>query len=235
MSPETEKEIVILAGEYLLGTLEEGERARFETRLKEDPEVRQALAFWEDRFGDFPLMVPPVEVPHRVWNAIELGLDGKGKGGLIRNFWDSIRFWRPLALGAVAAMVALVLIYRQPQVSPPVQPAPLVAMVGAADQPPVYLLAAYPESRKAMVRVLHPMEVPEGKVMELWMLRGEGRPPMSCGRLPSSGEMVMDMEDPAMPYFKAGATLAVSLEPSGGSAGEGPSGPVLYQGKLQPI
>lgn len=235
MSPETQKDIFTQAGEYLLGTLDGEELRQFQAALRSDPEAREALSYWENRLGHWSLAGPSVEPPNRVWNAIELGLDkDKASGGLIKNFWSDIRFWRPLAVAAAAAALVLFFFYREP-VPPPVTSAPLVAMLGAEDQAPQFLMAAYPGEQKAMIRVLRTIDVPFDKSLELWIVPGEGQVPISCGLLPSQGERGMIITQREMPFIKSGSIFAVSMEPRGGSPIAGPSGPVLYQGKLQKI
>jgi anti-sigma-K factor RskA len=235
MSPEIPKDIYTQAGEFVLGTLEGEELRQFQAALRSDPEAREALRYWENRLGAWSLAGESIEPPNRVWNAIELGLDkDKASGGLIKNFWSDIRIWRPLAVAAAAAALFLFFFYRQP-VPPPVTSAPMVAMLGAEDQAPQFLMAAYPAEHKAMIRILRPMDVPSDKSLELWMVPGEGQVPLSWGLLPTQGERTLIITEREMPFMKSGMVFAVSMEPRGGSPISGPSGPVMYQGKLQRI
>jgi len=234
MSPEVNN-LLLQAGEYVLGTLADPERSQFEGELQGGGEAQEAVTYWEKHLDSWCLAGAPVNPPNRVWNAIELGMDGEGEGNLIRNFWDNIRFWRPVALTALAATLVLFFYYRQPAPLPiPLSP-PLLAMVGEADQAPRYLMTSYPEKRKLIVRNLRPISLPPGKSLELWMIPGEGKMPISCGIIPAQGEVEMTIPDKELPFIRAGVALAVSMEPVGGSPICGPSGPVMYQGTLQKI
>ena len=67
--------------------------------------------------------------------------------------------------------------------------------------------------------------------MELWLLP-PGEAPRSLGLLtPAGGERDLAREDLET---LAGAALAVSLEPAGGSPTGQPTGPVLYHGPIIP-
>ncbi len=70
------------------------------------------------------------------------------------------------------------------------------------------------------------------KDFELWFIDGK-KPPVSLGLLDSK-----DLKAPAVPAklqsaFVAGATLAISVEPKGGSTTGAPTGPVIATGPIQ--
>ncbi|MDP3525548.1 MAG: anti-sigma factor, partial [Hoeflea sp.] len=71
----------------------------------------------------------------------------------------------------------------------------------------------------------------DGKSLELWLVPGEGAP-VSLGLVPGDGGRLV--LDPGLTdRLTAGALLAVSLEPLGGSPTGGPTGPVLLSGELR--
>ena len=74
--------------------------------------------------------------------------------------------------------------------------------------------------------------VPEGQVAELWAIP-EGGAPVSLGvREPDGG--AVRPSDQRRALIGDGLTLAVSLEPPGGSPESGPTGPVIASGVLRP-
>ena len=60
-----------LAAEYALGTLRVGARRRFETWLRDDRQLRAAVADWQGRLAALAELQQPVTPPARVWEGIE--------------------------------------------------------------------------------------------------------------------------------------------------------------------
>ncbi|MEX0708146.1 MAG: anti-sigma factor [Woeseia sp.] len=56
--------------------------------------------------------------------------------------------------------------------------------------------------------------------------------PVSLGLLPQSGARTLSLDDAALNALATSSTLAVSLEPLGGSPQPVPTGPVLYTAAL---
>jgi anti-sigma-K factor RskA len=74
----------------------------------------------------------------------------------------------------------------------------------------------------------------EDRSRELWVIP-EGGAPYSLGLLRPGRPSALQMDPRARRMMEAGATLAVSLEPLGGSPGDGPTGPVLGAGALDQV
>src|SRR5215831_3324086 len=64
----------LLAGEYVLGTLEADEITRVNELLDQDPQFRELVSTWERRLGELHLMVEPVEPAPEVWQRIKAWL-----------------------------------------------------------------------------------------------------------------------------------------------------------------
>src|SRR5215470_1980516 len=64
----------LLAGEYVLGTLEADEITRVNELLDRDPQFRELVSTWERRLGELHLMVEPVEPAAEVWQSIKARL-----------------------------------------------------------------------------------------------------------------------------------------------------------------
>src|SRR4051794_31925478 len=65
-----------VAAEFVLGTLDSGERAHANSLLESDPHFRGMVGVWERRLGELHLMVEPVDPPPPIWDSIK----GKLKG-----------------------------------------------------------------------------------------------------------------------------------------------------------
>jgi hypothetical protein len=66
----------LLAGEYVLGTLDADERTRANELLDRDPQFGELVSAWERRLGELHLMVEPVEPAPEIWQRIKARLEG---------------------------------------------------------------------------------------------------------------------------------------------------------------
>lgn len=203
LSPAEEADA--LAAEYVLGVLDLPERLAAEARIKTDAAFRAAVAAWEERLAPLAEDYAEVPAPDHL-KAIEARLFPVAAPVRRRPLWG----WLSGALAAVAVGVAVLLM----------QPAPMqdVAMLATEDHSVVYMV----QQQGGMMKVtrMEGSAAPEGQVHELWIIPPGGAP-QSLGLLAdASVEMEHDMPEP-------GWTLAVSMEPAGGSPTGQPTGPVL--------
>ena len=108
----------------------------------------------------------------------------------------------------------------EPSLSNP-DPAP------AAGHGPGFVAAVWPDGT-VVLTALAPMQVADGKTLELWIQPPDAAAPTSLGALPADGRQA---KLPGVPAN--GTTLSVSLEPAGLSRTGAPSGRVLYIGTLR--
>jgi hypothetical protein len=87
----------ILAGEYVIGTLEGAERLAFETRLARDPGAARAVARWQERFGALEESAEDTPPPPNVWAGIkaEISRDGAAEAEFLtihaeQGAWEEI-------------------------------------------------------------------------------------------------------------------------------------------------
>lgn len=73
---------------------------------------------------------------------------------------------------------------------------------------------------------------PAGKVFELWMIKGDN-PPVSLGVVDGGGNSSAPVAAALQSAFAEGVTLAVSVEPVGGSTTGAPTGPVVAMGPVK--
>jgi anti-sigma-K factor RskA len=218
-----------LAGELALGVLAGEARRAAEARAAADPRFAALVEDWHARLGDLAAEAAPVAPPRRVWDALdrELFATPRDKGGL----WNSLGFWRWLAggTGALAvACLALLVVVTLPKGEPP-----LVAALQAAGAGPVFLAHVDPGTGRLLIHVLEP-DRDTSHVPELWVIPGDGVP-RSLGVINRGGETAITLPAALRTVTAAGATLAVSLEPAGGSPTGKPTGPVIAAGKINKI
>lgn len=224
----------MLAGELALGLLDDAEQAAARARMLADPAFAAEVAYWQAWL--MPLAVacpdeaPPPALEAKVMAAIAAPVPGKARG------------WRALAFAAVAlaaAMVALV-------VGPFHLPAPVPVPVNAPPHPALLAALAVPagqeaEGRSALAAAVEPGTgvvrvspvggVPVQRTAELWAI-AEGRAPVSLGLLAATGESRVTVPAAARGLLRSGVTLAVSVEPAGGSPTGTPTGPVVAAGVI---
>ncbi|MEO6581611.1 MAG: anti-sigma factor [Sphingomicrobium sp.] len=231
-----------LAAEFALGVLD-GEGLRRARRLAaSDAEFRAAVAHWSGQLAPLLDDIAPVAPPARLWSGIEAGLGSAMSGEPPRSnvvyLNQRLNLWRGIAAGAtaLAASLALVLVNQPPQPLPsPSAPvavqAPLAAMLGD-DQRDLKLMASYdPASHRLMVAAASDMAAEPNHAHELWMIPADGKP-RSLGTMPGP-KMRAELPMPMAEQLREGVTLAISVEPTGGSPTGLPTGAVIASGKLE--
>ncbi|MGF6776957.1 anti-sigma factor [Paraburkholderia sp. GAS334] len=252
--PET---VDMLAAEYVVGTLRGGARRRLQRYAEHDSAIRRAVSDWENRLAPIAGLAPARMPPARVWQAIEEQLGFAARRQLEaraaeaarpepRSWFDNLAFWRGWAIGITAlAAIALVLAVRgllppgptQPAQPPTVaqQPVPAishVAVLSNKDAQAVMLISWDSAHSSVKLHRLSDAAPPSGKTMQLWGLPANGHP-VSLGVMPDHGDATMPAGQQQPQQYPA---LAVSIEPSGGSPDpDGPTGPVVFSGKLLPV
>ena len=242
----------LMAAEYVLGVLDAAGLRQARRRLRVEPAFVHQVDAWERALVPWLADLAPVAAPADAWPRIRraLGLAAgdrtpeppKRPAGA-----PGAGPWRGLALGgfalAAACALALVAVLRRP---PEVAPAPppvvrtevvqpdMVASI-AADDGRAMLVAGIDSRSGAMV--LSPagdMDVPAGRAAELWVIPAGGAP-RSLGVIVPGRTQRMTVADDARALFSAGAVLAVSIEPAGGSPSGQPTGPVVAKGEMRAV
>jgi anti-sigma-K factor RskA len=218
-----------LAAEYVAGTLRGPARRRFESLLPAHPLLREATRAWEGRLMPLTAAIAPVQPSGDVWRRISERIGGGAAAPARGGAWNRLPFWRGLAAFASVAAIGLAVLLANPTPAPPpivVVLAPTGSAAGTAA--PATLVASISGDRSTLVtRPIVPVSVQPDRALELWAVPTTGAP-RSLGLLPGgSGTVALRGK------VLAGAdTLAVSLEPAGGSPTGQPTGPILYAGKF---
>ncbi len=146
------------------------------------------------------------------------------------------------ALSSIAAAALLVVLVTRPlaPMSPP-QPAPSVA----APLAPTLVASITPEGKGTPVTAIYDknagtIRLTEASLTsadhsaELWVIPADGTP-HSLGVLRTQGATALTLRPENRQRIAAGAVLAVTVEPVGGSPSGLPTGPVVAKGVLSPV
>ncbi|ESW60211.1 MAG: hypothetical protein Q27BPR15_13180 [Rhodobacter sp. CACIA14H1] len=198
-----------LAAEYVLGVLSLADRSAAEARMRNDSAFAARVAAWElrlDGLNDGYAEAPAPDLLPR----IEARLFPKAQRR------RPLFAWLAGALTAAAVAVGAVVLLAP-------APAPVIATLGETDAP-LRFEARYDGATLTVARVTG-SAASQGQVQEVWIIAPDAAP-VSLG--------LMEGESLSVPYPQApaGWTLAVSLEPAGGSPTGAPTGPVLAAGVI---
>ncbi|MDR6755116.1 anti-sigma-K factor RskA [Mycoplana sp. BE70] len=225
----------VIAGEYVLGVLSAEDRRKVEDRLRSDRAFAAMVNRWEENLSAINQELETVTPPARVYAAVEHQLFDSSTGdagmSVSGTIWTSLVFWRSAAFASLAAVATFLIAW-----SGILTPSPakrLVAELSGKDSP-IALVAHYDEAN-GMLSLTPTATAQDGaKSLELWLVQ-EGRPPVSLGVLPQSGEGSLSIPSAMRSRLARDALLAVSVEPPGGSPTGAATGPIIASGKAQPF
>jgi len=216
----------IVAAEYVVGVLGAEERREVERRLAQEPALATEVAFWEERLAGLADAVAPVAPPPATWARIETTIGTPRHSSL----WQNLAFWRGFGIAAAtlaaASIAALFYIGLVPQARPPL----LATLGGSAGQP--NFVAAVTATGDSLVVVPAALLTTDQRAFELWLIPAGDNRPRSLGLIQPGQPIRLDIPRDLAGRLTRDATLAVSLEPPGGSPTGAPTGPVIAAGKL---
>ena len=209
-----------LAGEYVLGTLAGAERVAFEGRLQHEVAAMRAVALWAMHLQPLADAVTPAIPPTDLWQRIqrEAGLPTRPK--MRTPIW--------IAAAVAAALIAVAFLFPDLIFKPEVNAMAELAPQGGQ---PAFVVSVLDDQKKLLIRAAQVSEVPN-QSYELWAVPPSGAP-VSLGVIEAKGETERDVAENLRGLLTMGATLAVSLEPQGGSPTGTPT-QVMFVGALAP-
>jgi anti-sigma-K factor RskA len=219
----------ILAADYALGALGADERRLVELRIGRDPQFRALVAAWQHDLTPLAETVADVVPPPAVWARIDAAIAPAQVTQAKPSLWNSLALWRGLAGGGIAtAAVALALLVARPA------PEPILATTLASPDGAALMTAAFDPGRRAVILTPAGGRGDAEHSPELWVIEGNG-PPRSLGVIDMTGPQSRVIPADRLVGLKAGAVLAISIEPRGGSPTGLPTGPVVATGKLAAV
>ena len=222
-------DMTVLAGEYVLGLLDEAETEAVRRRAAEDALLAEAIRRWEVALAPLADGAGEAAPSALLWRRIERDLPGPAVGAPLERVAAAPlvarranRFWPVAGLAAAAAVAAALWLGWPAKEEAPV---PAVALLAAPGSPVAALRArVMPDGSVTVVPLMH-LDVPAGHMLGFWAWPRGHAEPVLLGQLPPQGGRLR------YPFAPVDATpVMVTSEPAGGP-GKAP-GPTLYLGLL---
>lgn len=235
----TTPELLELADLFVLGLVDPAEAEALERRLEIDPDWRAAVGAARDRFVPLDLAAPVLAPSPALWGRIDAAL-GTAPGALPplpdsraarrsdpRPAPSRAGGWRIGALAGAAASVLLALALGWQMLGD--RPQVIAVLLDQTGQPLV--LVEDFDGTRARITALGDLDVPEGRVLQVWTKPDEATGPVSLGLLRRAVSATLD--DPArpLPAPRPDQLYEITLEeaPLGSPTGR-PTGPILVKG-----
>jgi anti-sigma-K factor RskA len=158
--------------------------------------------------------------------AMQTPAPARATPSALSQLWGSIGVLRAATLAAsfaaVLFAVALGAAVKYARNQQPVMVA--VLLNGEKSGAVVHVFA---DGRVALVP-LTTIDVPEGRVLEVWTLPSRERGPVSVGLMSQARKLQLNLKDLTAPNLNQ--LFEITLEPAGGSPIGRPTGPVLFKG-----
>jgi len=219
-----------LAAELALGVLAGEERRAAERLAATDAAFAALVDAWRERLLPLADAYAPIAPPAAVKRAVEARLFAPATRFMQGGWWNSLAVWRPLAIAA--SLVAIVLAGVQLYDPPAGEDRPLLVAALAAEGGPVRYLAYFDQGRDQLTLTRVDKPPAQGRDHELWLIAG-GNAPVSLGVLGREEGISLAVGSGLAAEIAAGAVLAVSDEPLGGSPTGAPTGAVIAAGPVK--
>jgi anti-sigma-K factor RskA len=232
------------AAEYVLGTMDAAQREAFAARVAREPLLAREIAVWCERLAPMLDEIAPVVPPMSLWHRVRMrvGIEIEGRSPRVR-LWDRLAFWRGMGFAGLAATAAcLVALIALPRVvlvdshhAPLPHPVRLVATLDDGKGRTTFMAAVDDDACTLVLMPLDRRPTP-GQVPELWVLGPDGVP-RSLGVGDDAPLQAITVPDALRERLLRGGaqatvSLAVSMEPPGGSPTGRPSGFIAGRGAL---
>ena len=213
------------AADYVLGLLDQRDKAAFEALLSVSHDAQREVAQWRECLDTLNQSLPPVTPPGRVWKTVRDQTLPSGR------WWDNLLVWKGVAVGLFGVLLVGLLFLRNPY--PAFDSSDYVYVVQSNAEKPEWIVNASLSANTVSMNAIQPVDLPNGQVCELWLML-EGREPVSLGILPKSGVKTVVIDE-AWRKQLADTPLVISIEPSQGAPSGYRMGPVVNKGEWTPV
>lgn len=230
----------LLAAELALRLLEGEELLLAQGLAASDAEFAAMVEEWDERLSPLFDEIGEAQAPPELWERIASAIRERNAAVPV-DLRRKLGLWRGLAAAAsaIAAVLAVVVVsgaLREPPpaVAPAPEPAPMLVASITAEDGGTVLAATYRPDDERLLVVPSVVEPLAGRSHELWIIPADGTP-RSLGLIDAGAPREIAVPPALAGQFAAEATLAVSVEPTGGSTTGLPTGPVIATGQLSSV
>ena len=230
MSARPSDDDEVLAAEIAFGLLDPPERQVTEARLGSDGAFAEVHARWQSYTT--AMFDASTEVPSTsVWSAIEARVPANDP---VPSSFMPPRWWRASAVaGTFIAVILGFTALQKPQkivVRVPVAQVVTAPMVAVLTGKTGFVTVSFDRASGHITSAVSRLDIGNHSP-ELWVIPVDGKP-RSLGVMNASSPAWIKVPTVASSLMAAGVTIAVSVEPVGGSSTGQPTGPVILTGKL---
>jgi anti-sigma-K factor RskA len=220
-----------LVAHYVLGTLRGLARARFARAIREEPLVAHRVEHWLARANLKPSTAQAVQPSPNVWKRIERDLN---LAQYRAPWFTRLNIWRNWAIAATLAAVVLIAVNvgTLVQRDDPQSISRAIASLKSETAPTVVEARLSQDGRTLTLKADRAVIASREQSYELWLLPATGAAPISLAVL-GSLDASFALPSARIGQLAAGAKLAVSVEPAGGSRTGAPTGPVILVGAIE--
>ena len=259
MTPNKRQE---LASAVILGHADAGELAEFKRLYAEDQSFRTLVAEMEEFLSPLSTLSDDAEPPEGVLDDIMVQITGaepapsaaaptpvpEAPQRVRRRRSSKARLhperpWQYATAASLILAVGSLAVHSIPNTETP-EPAPvevatvqeeLLTLMTSGEEAPTVVVLLYDKDSNQITGRLTNVQPPADGVWQLWLLREGLDAPQSLGLLTElSDDGVINLSI-ATELAAGSDTLAISVEPEGGSPEAGPTGPVVFTGAVSPI
>ena len=234
-----------MAADFVMGLLEGAELAAAERRAATDDGFARAVNAWRERLADLDSTAEETRPSPALWQRISdatkaAPVEPESAPAASRGaaLWDSLRFWRGAGLvGGFAAllfgivMIAALAATRQLRHDMDAlaqrKPVYVAVLVSDATKEAGAIVNAFANGRVELIP-LRPIDVPAGRVLQVWTLWDRAIGPKSIGLTGQSRALQLDLQ--SLPATVQDQLFEITHEPEGGSPIGRPTGPILFKG-----
>ncbi|MBD8123462.1 anti-sigma factor [Pseudomonas lutea] len=221
-----------LASEYVLGTLEPGQRRDVQNRLAVDADLRAAVDAWEERLLALTELAEPQTPSPTLWGRIERSLSHQDRRAsrpapTAQSWWNLLPLWRGLAgAGLVASLLLSMLLLNRPATEAPTTY--LVVLVAPQNQAPGWVIQANTPTQIQLIP-LSVSQVPADKALQFWTKADGWQGPVSLGMVEPGHTLSVPLDK--LPPLQPNQLFELTLENPNGSPTGKPTGPIQFIGR----